>query len=382
MSIRDMDHFNSLPEAIADFARKLKDHGFKVSPASVIDAMQAVPCVGVENVVDFKTALKSVFVTKVEELVLFERLFKEFWSENEVASATQSNSPEDLVSNTVALLESVNQASPESLQVRLESSRATVVFSPAETLRNKRFSNISEFNNPKVTNFIRQIVEPLRNRIRSARSRAYSTGRLDLRKLLRKNFRYGTEIVQLPVIRQKPKLKRLVFLCDVSGSMNPHLELILCFIKEISQLPMKVETFVFATRLSRITFVLKSFPFGRALEEIGSTVRDWSGGTRIGKCLEQFTRTFGAEMLGPSTITIIHSDGWDRGDSALLERQLDIIRRKSYRLLWINPLLGYSDYEPTCRGMKVALPFLDYFLPGRSISNFEQVVGTLRALTS
>ncbi len=104
-------------------------------------------------------------------------------------------------------------------------------------------------------------------------------------------------------------------------------------------------------------------------------VLDWSGGNEDRKA-------FGTEILDPSTITIIYLDDWDRRQYALLERQLDIIRRKSYRLLWINPLLGYPDYDHSCRGTKIALPFLDYFLPGPSISNLEQVAGTFRALAS
>jgi hypothetical protein len=203
---------------------------------------------------------------------------------------------------------------------------------------------------------------------------------LDFRRLFRKNVRYGGEIFELPRLKPKRRIRRLVFLCDVSGSMNPYLWFMLRFIKAIQQVPTKVETFVFATRLHRITPTLVRLPFSKAMEEVAKTVRDWSGGTRIGSCLQEFTSFRGGGMLGSSTVVLIHSDGWDRGDSSLLRQEMAKIQRRSYRVLWINPLLGAASYEPTCRGMKTALPFVDSFLPGHNVSALERVAGTLRGL--
>jgi uncharacterized protein len=152
------------------------------------------------------------------------------------------------------------------------------------------------------------------------------------------------------------------------------------FIKEVQELPTQVETFVFATRLSRITPLLARLPFTRAMVEIGKTVRDWHGGTRIGSCLQQFTSFRGGAMLRSSTVIMIFSDGWDRGDPLVLEREMTKLHLRCYRVIWINPLLGGASYEPTCRGMKTALPHIDSFLPGHNVASIERLAGTLRAI--
>ena len=195
-------------------------------------------------------------------------------------------------------------------------------------------------------------------------------------------MRYGGDILDLPRVRPRRRIRRLVFLCDVSGSMNLYLRFMLRFIKELQDIPAKVETFVFATQLSRITPLLSSLPFEAALEKVGLTVRDWHGGTRIGSCLHQFTSLHGGGMLGSSTVVLIFSDGWDRGDPCLLESEMTKIRLRCYRLIWINPLLGGPMYEPTCRGMRIALPHIDSFLPGHSVAALERLVGTLRSIMS
>lgn len=380
---------DSLAAAVILFGRLLKENGLGVSVPAVMDALRGIRTVGVEDPTDFKTALKAMFLTRQEEAGVFDRVFAEFWcgdaSGDRLAfgqagqSAQQSHLPEQLPPMGDDLVPAEAGVS-DSQEQQAWNARPYVVYSRREVLRDQDFKDIPQGEDHRMARLIREVLAPLMRRT-GVRNRAVDSGMaLDFRRLLRKNVRYGGDIFELPSLRPKRRIRRLVFLCDVSGSMNPYLRFMLRFIREIQQIPARVETFVFATQLHRITPLLVHLPFHRAMEEVARTVRDWSGGTRIGESLKQFTLYRGGGMLGSSTVVLIHSDGWDRGDPELLEMEMNRIHRRSYRVLWINPLLGGSSYEPSCRGMSTALPFVDSFLPGHNISALERLSGTLRSL--
>lgn len=378
----------SLAGAIASFGRMLKERGISVSPPLVMDALLGVRCIGVENPEDFKTVLKAVFLSHAEEASIFDRLFSEFFGQvsmPDYACPGEEDGEQELPPAGDAPPQGDDLVPAEASMSDLEQRRMTdarpyVVYSPRETLRNRDFKDIPKGSDQRIKRLIREILTPLLRRTGMRTRRVDSGMDLDFRRLLRKNMRYGGEIFDLPRLKPKRRIRRLVFLCDVSGSMNPYLRFMLRFIKEIQQIPAKVETFVFATHLDRITPFLVRLPFPRAMEEIARSVRDWSGGTRIGSCLQEFTSYKGGKMLGSSTVVLIHSDGWDRGESSLLDKEMAKIQRRSYRVVWINPLLGGPSYEPTCKGMKTALPHVDSFLPGHNVSALERVAGTLRSL--
>lgn len=379
---------DSLAGAVISFGRLLKEHGFSVSTPSMMDALSGIRSIGLENVRDFHTLLGATFMSGLEERTLFDRLFSEFWLERgtvepegrgqavESEASPSSEDPADSGGTAVFAEAGVSGSEEE----ETFGSKPYVMYSAQERLRDTDFRDIPREADPETTRLIREILSPLLRRIGTRRHPASSGISVDFRRVLRRNLRYGGELVEIPRLKRKLRIKRLVFLCDVSGSMNPYLRFMLRFIKELQSLPARVETFVFATRLTRITQLLLRLPFPRAMNEVARTVRDWSGGTRIGYCLHRFTGEYGDTMLRPSTVVLIHSDGWDRGDIELLEREMDRIHRRAYRVLWINPLLGGPSYEPTCRGMNASLPYIDSFLPGHSVGGLERVAGTLRGL--
>jgi uncharacterized protein with von Willebrand factor type A (vWA) domain len=378
----------SLAGSVIAFARLLKEHGLAISTPSVMDALNGIRCLGVEHPDDFETTLKTVFLTRVEETPTFDRVFEEFWHdglseqlsvghEEQVEQQKPGSGESALPGDDLVTAEA---GAADSQEQQAWNARPYVVYSPREILRDQDFKNIPEEEDHRMARMIREILAPLMRRTGVRRKPVESGVTVDFRRLLRKNVRYGGDIFEIPRLKPKRRIKRLIFLCDVSGSMNPYLRFMLRFIKQIQQIPTRVETFVFATQLHRITPLLVHLPFARAMEEVGRTVKDWSGGTRIGACLDQFNSYRGGALLSSSTVVLIHSDGWDRGDAGLLEREMNRIQRRSYRVLWINPLLGGASYEPTCRGMKTALPFVDSFLPGHNISSLERLAGTLRSL--
>jgi uncharacterized protein with von Willebrand factor type A (vWA) domain len=378
---------DSLAGAVIAFGRLLKDHGVSISPPTVMDALEGISCAGVENLRDFKTALKATFTSKVEESALFDRLFEEFWVDRDPAATGSGKAgeqdaggmppPPQGEDDSLAIAEAGVSSSQER---EAWDARPYVIYSPREMLREQDFKDVPQGEDYRMERLISEILAPLLRR-KGFRRKPTSHGfLLDFRKLMRRNVLYGSDILELPRMKRKLRLKKIVFLCDVSGSMNPYLRFMLRFIKELQIIPTRVETFVFSTRLTRITPLLTGLPFAGAMKEVTRTVRHWSGGTRIGRCLHEFTAGRGETLLRPSTVVVIHSDGWDRGDTELLRKEMSKIQRRAYRVLWINPLLGGASYEPTCRGMKSALPYVDAFLPGHNINALETVAGTMRSL--
>ncbi len=181
--------------------------------------------------------------------------------------------------------------------------------------------------------------------------------------------------------KHRSKPRRLVVIADISGSMERYSSLLLHFIFGLSQsLDKQTEAFVFSTRLTRITRQMLSQDVEHALAGIAQQVTDWSGGTRIGQALKTFNFNWTRRVLARGAVVLLVSDGWDRGDAGVLRVDMARLQRSSYRLIWLNPLLGSPDYEPLTRGMLEALPFVDDFLPIHNLSSVEQLANRLEGL--
>jgi uncharacterized protein with von Willebrand factor type A (vWA) domain len=173
----------------------------------------------------------------------------------------------------------------------------------------------------------------------------------------------------------------LIIIADISGSMERYTRLLLHFIYSLTTgLDQPVESFVFSTRLTRITRQLRDRNVDRALREVSAAVPDWSGGTRIGEALKAFNFDWGRRVLGQGAVVLLISDGWDRGDADLLRTEMARLQRTCRRLIWLNPLLGSPQYEPLTRGMQAALPYLDDFLPVHNLASLEDLARRLSAL--
>jgi uncharacterized protein with von Willebrand factor type A (vWA) domain len=214
-------------------------------------------------------------------------------------------------------------------------------------------------------------------RIRDRRTRRRRPGHgrlLDLRRTVRRNLRYGGEILDWAQREPKVKPRPLVIIADVSGSMERYTRLLLLFTYGLARaLEQKVEAFVFSTRLTRITRQLKERNLDRALREVSRAVPDWSGGTRIGEALRSFNFQWGRRVLGRGALTLVISDGWDCGEIDVLSEEISRLQRSSRRLLWLNPLLGAPDYQPLTRGIQAALPYIDDFLPVHNLASLEDL---------
>jgi uncharacterized protein with von Willebrand factor type A (vWA) domain len=170
--------------------------------------------------------------------------------------------------------------------------------------------------------------------------------------------------------------RRLVLVCDVSGSMTPYARMLLQYLQAAVAAHRRVEAFAFGTRLTRITRELAERDPDRALERAAEAVEDWSGGTRIGEALATLNREHG-RRLGRGAVVVLLSDGWDRGEPELLAAEMARLRRSAHRVIWLNPLKAHPGYEPLARGMVAALPHADHFLAGSSLRSLEELAALL-----
>lgn len=372
------------------FGRLLRRLGIDVNPGRMIDLVKALEFVNIANRSDFYHTLRSLLVNRQDQLPLFDRAFDLFWRkrgdqpvELELYDATRKREPQN---PRVVLRRDLQSIEPPSSQsddedLSQEVLELTQTYSDQEILRYKDFGELSEDELKSVRRFMAKLVWELGQR-RTRRFQSGRSSRPDLRRLMRRNLRYGGELLDIPTQQRKVRPRPLVIVADVSGSMENYTRLILYFLYSLLEgLSQKVEAFVFSTRLSRVTRELHSRELDEALERVSRSVPDWSGGTRIGDALKEFNFRWARRVLGNGAIVILISDGWDRGDPELLSHEMARLQRSCRRLIWLNPLLGSPRYEPLTRGMQAALPFIDDFLPVHNLASLEDLGEHLQQLS-
>jgi uncharacterized protein with von Willebrand factor type A (vWA) domain len=247
-------------------------------------------------------------------------------------------------------------------------------YSRSETIRHRDFDRMTS----QELRDAERLVDLLEPRLELRRTRRYELHRhgrrLATRQMFRRNLATGGEVVswvwRRPVRRPRP----LVVLCDISGSMERHSRLLLRFIQALSaSSAVKTESFVFGTRLTRVTRLLKDRNRDRALAKVADAVTDWAGGTRIGESFRDFNHRWARRTLRSSGVVIVVSDGWDRGDPRLVELETARLRRNCHRLVWLNPLAGTPGYQPLAAGMRAAFPYIDDFLAAGTVASLERL---------
>jgi uncharacterized protein with von Willebrand factor type A (vWA) domain len=249
-----------------------------------------------------------------------------------------------------------------------------------ELLRDKDFAELSEDELQRVRELIGRIARtrPVR---RSRRMRREPLGEsLDVRAMIRRSLRTGGDPVERPLRARKEVPRRLVLLCDVSGSMDSYARVLLLFLHAAVGAGRGVEAFAFGTRLSRLTPDLETRDPTAAIERCTEAVVDWGSGTRIGASLREFNELYGRRGLSRGAIVVVVSDGWEREDPSLLGREMARLARAAYAVIWVNPLKGNPDYQPLAGGMRAALPFVDRFLAGHNLRSLEELATVLAGI--
>ncbi|MDA2932930.1 VWA domain-containing protein [Acidobacteria bacterium AH-259-D05] len=368
------------------FGRLLRRAGMDVTPTQGIGLVEALKHLDIRQRRDFKDAARTLLVNRREQLALFDQIFDLFWE----AGKRKADSPDLglLLQRSHQFTERLTLPPAEEhnwQQEKVEMSHPhhgeVRTYSSQEVLREKDLAALTAAELTQV----KQLIQAMAWRLEQCRSRRRIQGfngtHLDMRRTLRHNLRHGGEPILLRWRRPKPKRRPLVVLCDISGSMEPYSRLLLQFIYVISRGLKRVDAFVFGTQLTRVTHQLKERDVDRALEKVTGAIHDWAGGTRIGESLKTFNYQWARRVLGQGAIVLIISDGWDRGNMQLLEKEIARLQRSCQRLIWLNPLLGSPRYEPLTRGIQTALPYVDDFLPIHNLISLEQLGNLLERLS-
>jgi uncharacterized protein with von Willebrand factor type A (vWA) domain len=259
----------------------------------------------------------------------------------------------------------------------LEESPVPAAWSEAELLREKDFAEYTDAERALAHALMFQLARRTPQRL-SRRTRATRRRREvhDLRATVRASLRHGGELLERRYREPAERPRRLVLVCDVSGSMAPYARMLLQYMQASVSARARVEAFVFGTRLTRVTRELAGRDPDRALARAADHVSDWSGGTRIGASLAELNREHG-RRIGRGAVIVVLSDGWDRGEPDLLAAEMARLRRCAHRVLWLNPLAADARYEPLTRGMLAALPHVDHLLPGNSIASLEALASLM-----
>jgi uncharacterized protein with von Willebrand factor type A (vWA) domain len=391
-----MQDFDSMPQAddlvnrVLLFGRYLKTLGFQVTPSRMLDVCRSLDCLDITRREDFYDAARVNLVSHREELPLFDEAFKTFWEPEsqaptdlcgleEPAPLPEESLYEDLdVGESEAGFEEVTteQWQPGNTQDFL-SELSEPGWTDQEILTSKDFAQCDERELLLIRRVIAQLAPKIASQL-SRRKKSHRRGHLvDHRRTFRSNLKYGGDVLRLSHKTRRIRKTRLVLLCDVSGSMDYYSRFLIYFLYGLSQELKGVETLVFSTRLTRITDLLRRKGLELGLQAIAQRVMDWSGGTKIGTSLQTFNTYLADKMLTRKSVVIIMSDGWDRGDVQVLEREMRTLKHKAYKIIWLNPLLGSPHYQPLCQGIKTVLPYCDYFLP---VHNLESLIGLARTL--
>jgi uncharacterized protein with von Willebrand factor type A (vWA) domain len=362
------------PERLAvAFARLLRGAGIDVALGNVISYGRALAAVGLGGAGPVYWAGRATLVHRPEDAPAYDRCFGAFW----LGSPPAPDPASAAVEVKLALDDEEGQGEGAEAEPAAPSPEPVLAvrYSPVEVLRHKDFAVYS----PAELAESRRLMADLRlvgalRRSRRLRRSHRQHGRPDVRRTVRMAVRAGGEVVRRARVEPSLRPRRVVMLCDVSGSMEPYARALLRFLHAAVVGRGRVEAFALGTRLTRITRELSWHDPDAALAGAARAVPDWSGGTRLGEGLRSFNDRWGVRGLARGAVVVILSDGWDRGDPDELAREMARLRRVAHRVVWVNPLKATPGYAPVARGMAAALPYVDSFVEGHSLASLESLV--------
>ena len=368
---------NSLTESIVAFAQFVRSHGFNAGFQETQDALRAAEANLFSNRQQFKYALKAIFCNSPEEGLVFEKLFLLFWDTNPVDLQERKNK--------TTIQGSVSKKANASLVMMgfgendEHNEEAKQVSGANETERLKRtdLAKLTEMDAGKLEEIARKLCRQMAIRLRRRMKENRGQGQINLRRTIRHSIAYGGEPLDLLRKSRIPKKQRLIILLDVSGSMDKYSFFLLRFICALRENFRQLEAFVFSTSLKRISKTLHFNRLDLVLNAVSDLADNWSGGTRIGECLHAFNERYGKRMLNGSPLVLILSDGLDTGDAKVLSKELQYIRRRAKKIIWLNPLKGMKGYEPTAKGMAAAMPSITDFRPAHNLDSLLELENIL-----
>lgn len=366
------------------FGRLLRRAGIDVQPGRLLDLVAALRHVDLSAKDEVYHACRALLVHRREQFSVFDSVFSAFWREHqrrETVTAAPSVSSRDRAAaiEEVLLLDALGPDANADDTEPPATERSVKTWSNSGGLADKDFAVLTAAEIAEA----RSALSRLSWNPGERRTRRWERGRgarIDLRRAIADSLRTGGDVIRLPRERRRVRPRPLVVLCDVSGSMERYSRMLLHFAHALTLRHQRVEAFLFSTRLTRVTRQLRVRRPDEALAAVGQTVGDWSGGTRIGSAVKEFHQRWGRRALSGGPVVLLISDGWDRGDPEELRAQIARLQRRSHRLIWLSPLVGTPNYAPLTRGLQAALPFVDDFLPSRTLTNLADLAEHLNTL--
>ncbi|MBL8524372.1 MAG: VWA domain-containing protein [Betaproteobacteria bacterium] len=378
-----------LANNIVHFARILRASGLSIGPDRVQDALYALTLSGLDHRDDVKAALAAVLTKSIADRPIFDEAFRIFWRDPDLESkvramllpqvesrAGQQKAP--MANRRLAAAFFPHAAAKPVAPMGTQEIQfdAALTFSPEERLRRADFDTMTTEEWAEA----RKLVARLRLPMAEIATRRFVSGtrgtHLDFAASLRQSLRNGGDV--WPLIRRQPRTRvpPLVVLADVSGSMERYTRMLLYFLHAISNAgsrASRVETFLFGTRLTRITRELHHRDIDQAVAKVEDRVSDWGGGTRIGPCLKSFNYEWSRRVLAQRATVLLITDGLDRDDGGVLAAEMARLKRATPQLIWLNPLLRYEGFEAKPAGVRAMLPYVDRFLPVHNIASLTEL---------
>jgi hypothetical protein len=391
------------------FGRTLRAAGLPLGSGQLMSFVSAAAEVDTRRRDDFYHAARSTLVTRPEQLPVFDAEFARFWRrlldaasppvEAYIDTSDQESVPlpndaqppkrtetagadgePERERTILAVEETEAEAAPNETEEVEVAPEDVLIFSAREALRKKDFVQCT----PEEIAEARRIIEGMDWRLGTRQTRRQQKANrgefIDYRATLRRSMRHGGVPMDLRRRARKERMRPLVLICDISGSMDRYGRLLLRFVHALGQGLDATEVFVFGTRLTRITRELRKRDVDDAISDVVKSVDDWSGGTRIGEAIKTFNYQWSRRVLRSGATVVVISDGWDRGEPALLATEMARLQRSCRRLIWLNPLLGAPGYQPLTQGMRAALPYVDAFLPVHNLQSLEALARLLGAV--
>lgn len=371
-------------ERLIGFGRELRRRGLAVGTGRIVTFCRSAAALGALDRTDLYWAGRASLISRPEDVESFDGAFDEWFREGIRIELGMPASAEgggverslDELGNLVVEEDRIVAKEWHGLDEGEEAegeAAIRIVASAVEVLREKSFADLTEEERRRVALLIRRLAVRVPRR-RTRRFRPAPVGpRFDVRRTLRRSLRTHGEPFHRAWRARGSRMRPLVLILDISGSMAPYARALMQFAFAAMAAGRRVEVFCFGTRLTRVTRTLRAKDPDRAMHEIGRQVADWEGGTRIGESLKSLLDEWGQRTALRGSVAVLCSDGLERGEPDLLRDQMARLRRLAHRVVWVNPLKGSPRYEPLARGMAAALPSIDVFLPGHNLESLEEL---------
>jgi uncharacterized protein with von Willebrand factor type A (vWA) domain len=362
---------------VVTFGRVLREVGIEVGPGRVADAVRGLGSVDLTRQEDVYFTLRQTLVSRQDELELFDRAFVAWFLRGPIAPLVRQRQlrqhVEKVAGGSLAPVDESDDGGADGAPLELGASAH-------ELLREKDFAEMTSDEFERARRLLARLARSRPRRTSRRRTADPRGDQLDMRRLIRRSLRCGGDPVDQAWKARKTVPRKLVVLCDVSGSMDAYARALLLFLHALVGTGQGVEAFGFGTRLTRVTPDLATRDPEAALAKATAIAVDWGSGTRIGASLKEFNDLYGRRALSRGAVVVVVSDGWEREDNELVAREMAKLARAAYAIVWVNPLKGDPEYQPLAGGMRAALPYVDRFLAGHNIASLEELAGVLEGI--